>query len=343
MLVTSLFSGVGGLDAGFLKNLHFDVVFANDFNKDACATYQKNWGGSHLREGDIADFLSEIPKHDLLIGGFPCQPFSMAGYRKGFEDIRGLEILNFIEAIKRGQPDYFIAENVGGLASMDNGRTLQTIIDFFAELGYRVETRLIQMEQFGVPQRRRRLFIFGCSMRAEVPLSLDECFPKPMSIFAPDLYFERVMQLANLSWDDPMHNLHTSTAVKQHWMQLLKQGENLSKLSEEEIRRREAELGLEHQTIPKTRMGYRRLRADDIAPTMMFGNTCLPIHPTENRNISVREAAIIQGFPRYFFFAGGISSQYKQVGNAVPPLFSMQLADSFARAYKDRLHKPNKI
>jgi site-specific DNA-cytosine methylase len=109
------------------------------------------------------------------------------------------------------------------------------------------------------------------------------------------------------------------------------QNENLYKLSLEEIRRRQVKLFEEtgdpcRIRIPKSIMGYRRLNGEEIAPTMMFGNTCLPIHPYQNRSISVREAACIQGFPKDFVFKGGIASQYKQVGNAVPPQFSLILA-----------------
>ena len=110
-------------------------------------------------------------------------------------------------------------------------------------------------------------------------------------------------------------------------MTVLKEGENLQHISTEEIERREDSLGIPHRVKPKTLQGYLRLRNDRIAPTMAFGNTCLPIHPTENRSISVHEAACIQGFPRDFVFCGGISAQYKQVGNAVPPPFSCILAE----------------
>jgi DNA (cytosine-5)-methyltransferase 1 len=123
------------------------------------------------------------------------------------------------------------------------------------------------------------------------------------------------------------HNLHVSTEVKQHWFKILKEGENLANLSEDVIRERQTELGLEHVSKPKTLTGYRRLDSHKVAPTMMFGNTCLPIHPTEARNLSVREAATIQGFPLDFIFLGGISAQYKQVGNAVPPSFAVLLAE----------------
>ena len=115
--------------------------------------------------------------------------------------------------------------------------------------------------------------------------------------------------------------------IKAHWIQLLNEGENLHNLTQTEINLRSEQLGLPIKKKPSSVLGYRRLDSNRLPPTMMFGNTCLPIHPTENRSISVREAALIQTFPLSFEFKGPISSQYKQVGNAVPPKISTILAN----------------
>jgi DNA (cytosine-5)-methyltransferase 1 len=332
--VVSLFSGVGGLDWGFYNNPQFfELVFANDFNHEACNTYRANFKEhNHLHEGDIKLLFDKIPKHDLLIGGFPCQPFSLAGLRKGFEDQRGLEIYSVAWVLKEHQPSFFILENVKGILSHNKGETLQTILSLLNDLGYNTEYKLFKMHNYGIPQRRERVLFFG--VRKDLTIEPKSLIPTDKALTAPSL--NRILKYVetNCQFGEKNHNLHISTKVKQHWFNVLKEGENLNHLTTEEILQRETSLNLEHRIKPRTMMGYRRLNGEEIAPTMMFGNTCLPIHPTENRNLSVRECATIQSFPISFVFKGGITSQYKQVGNAVPPLFSKILAETIINVVK---------
>ena len=315
--VASFFSGAGGLDYGFHKT-GFEVVFANDFFPEACETYKHNFGQGTLVEGDLWSLLDSVPDHDILLGGFPCQSYSLAGLRKGLEDPRGQMIFAVVKNLQRVKPKYFFLENVRGIVSHES---FEAILTFLKEVGYNVSARSLDLSKYGVPQKRHRVLFVG--VREDLAISPDVFFPQEVIQGA---ILRDVLQGIRVPFGEENHNLHVSTKVKQHWFSVLREGENLAKLSEDEIRRRETELGLEHKPIPKTFMGYRRLDGSKIAPTMVFGNTCLPIHPTENRNLSVRECATIQGFPKDFLFKGSISSQYKQVGNAVPPLFSFLLA-----------------
>lgn len=318
--VASLFSGVGGLDFGFAHNPNFELVFANDFNSDACATYRANFPHEHLHEGDIREYFDKIPPHDILLGGFPCMAFSLAGKRLGFDDPRGLEFLNIVRVLETRQPRMFIAENVKGILSHDKGSTLARVLSEFTNCGYQATFHLVKCEEHGIPQRRHRVLFIG--YRNGTPIIP---FTLPNSI-GPTLR-ETIGHLPPPTVaEDPNHNLH-APPHKQHWVSVLRPGENLSKISEAEIRSRETALGLENRKIPKTFQGYTRLEYDRIAPTMMFGNTCLPIHPDQPRSISVREAALVQTFPTDFRFCGGIAAQYKQVGNAVPPKLSSLLSD----------------
>ena len=164
MKVVSIFSGLGGLDKGFVDK-GYEIIWANDFDKYAVQTYEANFG-KHIVLGDINEIpLEEIPDCDVLIGGFPCQPFSMMGQQKGFEDTRGTlffriaEIIN--DKIQRGKkPKAVILENVRSLKTHDNGKTyreIQRILE--EELGYKVYCEILNSADFGVPQTRNRTFI----------------------------------------------------------------------------------------------------------------------------------------------------------------------------------------
>ena len=164
MKVVSFFSGLGGLDKGFV-DMGYEIIWANDFDKYAVQTYEANFG-KHIVHGDINEIpLEEIPDCDVLIGGFPCQPFSMMGQQKGFEDTRGTlffriaEIIN--DKIEKGKkPKAVILENVRSLRTHDNGRTFREIQRILEEeLGYKVYCEILNSADFGVPQTRNRTYI----------------------------------------------------------------------------------------------------------------------------------------------------------------------------------------
>lgn len=321
--IASFFAGVGGLDYGaHLLKEHFEFVFINDFNKNACETYRLNHPDivDVFKEGDIKQFLDNLPDHDILLGGFPCQSWSLAGLRKGFDDIRGLEVFSLTKALSLKQPSYFIFENVKGILSHDEGKSIKTIVESLDGLGYNVHYETIVMSDYGVPQKRERVVFFG--VKKTIDLDPKLLVPPPT---AKGVILNDVLASITDELDTNNHNNHVSTHVKQHWFKVLKEGENLALLSEEEIYKREEELGLEHKKKPNTQQGYRRMDGSQIATTMAFGNMCLPVHPREDRNLSVRECATIQSFPKDFVFTGGLGPQYKQVANAVPPLFSVEL------------------
>lgn len=159
--VAGLFSGCGGLDLGFI-NSGFDVVWANDFFKEAVETYKKNIG-NHIVLGDITKIpSSEIPNDfDVLLGGFPCQGFSIANIKRSMKDERNFLYKEMLRIIKDKQPKYFVAENVKGLLSMQKGKVIEMIVNDFQELGYDVDYKLLKASDYGVPQNRERVFIIG--------------------------------------------------------------------------------------------------------------------------------------------------------------------------------------
>ena len=169
--VAGLFSGCGGLDLGFI-NSGFDVVWANDFFKEAVETYKTNIG-KHIVLGDITKIpSSEIPDDfDVLLGGFPCQGFSIANIKRSMKDERNFLYKEMLRIIKDKQPKYFVAENVKGLLSMQKGKVIEMIIKDFQELGYDVNYKLLKASEYGVPQHRERVFIIGNRPWLKKPVS----------------------------------------------------------------------------------------------------------------------------------------------------------------------------
>lgn len=160
--VVSLFSGIGGFEQGLnLSELPFKVVFASEIDKFAQQSYGANFDSS-VMIGDITKFdEKDIPDHDLLVGGFPCQAFSIAGQRKGFEDTRGTLFFDILRILKEKKPKYFLLENVKNLISHDSGQTFRVILDSLAELDYVIDFTVLNSKDFGVPQSRERTFICG--------------------------------------------------------------------------------------------------------------------------------------------------------------------------------------
>jgi DNA (cytosine-5)-methyltransferase 1 len=170
--VASLFSGCGGLDLGFIKS-GFDVVWANDFFKEAVETYKLNIG-NHIILGDITKISSEdIPDNfDILLGGFPCQGFSVANNKRSMEDERNFLYKELLRLIKDKKPKFFVGENVKGILSMQKGKVIEMIINDFKSLGYDVDYKLLKASDYGVPQNRERVVIIGNRLGLKNP------FPK---------------------------------------------------------------------------------------------------------------------------------------------------------------------
>jgi len=160
-----LFAGIGGIRAGF-ENAGFETVYSNDFDKHCKITYDLNYKTAQLDNSDIWSLLDKhIPKFDILLGGFPCQAFSIAGYRDGFNDLKGRGNLFFAIAqlIKKYQPEGFLLENVKNLHTHDKGRTFEKIKKTLEiDLGYSVDYRILNSMEYGnVPQNRERIYIVG--------------------------------------------------------------------------------------------------------------------------------------------------------------------------------------
>jgi len=171
-----LFSGIGGIRLGF-EAVGGNCVFSSEIDPDACAMYKANFG--EMPAGDITKIPPErIPDHDILLGGFPCQPFSIIGNRKGFEDIRGTLFFNIAEILRIKKPYAILLENVKQFKTHDQGRTYQVVIEVLNDLGYYTHTKILNALDFGVPQKRERTFIVGFLDDIEF------LFPKPFLVKA---------------------------------------------------------------------------------------------------------------------------------------------------------------
>lgn len=169
MRVCSLFSGIGGIDLGFIQ-AGFEIVWANEYDKDAARTYRYNLGGDYLVEKDIRKVdANSIPDFDVLVAGFPCQPFSSLGRKKGFQDPRGNLFFEIERIVDTKRPAVVFLENVSNLLQHDDGKTFLTIYNALVPYGYTLKYRVMDSYEYGnVPQHRKRIFIVAF-------LDLDSC------------------------------------------------------------------------------------------------------------------------------------------------------------------------
>ena len=318
--VISLFSGCGGLDLGLLggfsflgRKYHknpFKIVWANDINERATKTWQLNFPHSNIICGDITKLLGiddnensalslledklTFPKADIVTGGFPCQDFSLAGKRGGLNVKRGKLYQSMAKVIELAKPKVFLAENVKGLLSWQNGLAIKTITDDFTNLGYHVEYRLLNTADYGVPQTRERVIIIG--IRHDIN--------------------------AHLLWVGPTHS-KTGDRLPP-WITLK---EAIGDIEDDSQQRKLPNFGYSKAKLFPGTQGNSRTRADRPGPTMRaehHGN--IEFHYRLDRRLSAREAARIQSFPDDFIFVSSITDAYRQIGNAVAPVFGWHLA-----------------
>lgn len=328
-----LFAGGGGLALG-LHEAGFNQILLNEFDHDACETLRKNFKDVNVIEGDVhnVDFTPYKGKIDFLSGGFPCQAFSYAGNQKGFEDARGTLFFELARAIKETQPKVFLGENVKGLISHDNGKTFKVISQIIDELGYYlVPPRVLKAVMYKVPQKRERIFLVG--IRKDFADKVTFHWPSP---------YHRVMTLRDTFYKGELFDSDVPESIGQKYPK--RKAEILSKVPQggdwrdlPEDLQKEYMKGSYYLGGGKTGMA-RRLSLDEPSLTL----TCAPAqkqtercHPLETRPLTVREYARIQTFPDYWEFSGSESSQYKQIGNAVPVNLAKAMGHSLIRLLND--------
>ncbi|MCL2364656.1 MAG: DNA cytosine methyltransferase [Defluviitaleaceae bacterium] len=358
--VVSLFSGGGGLDLGFIST-GFDVVWAIDNEKNAAATYARNIG-QHIVCLDINDLDTTIIPHcDIVIGGPPCQSFSLAGNRKT-DDLRGKLVWKYLEIIETLKPKAFLFENVIGLLSAkncDGDKIFSIIKKDFEDLGYTVSAEVVDASNFGIPQRRKRVIIVGSIYKApfvfpspthgelsanKTPFVnvFDALDDLPSAVVDTNAFvaytkpaateYQRMMRVENKGVTE--HFIPTMSELDKYIISHVRPGGNYMDVPldvpSERIRRLQKSGG--HTTC------YGRMRED--APSYTINtyfnrpNVGCNIHYSENRLITVREALRLQSFPDSFVIVSS-SKQGRNliVGNAVPPKLAAVLANEVKQQF----------
>lgn len=311
-----LFAGCGGTALGF-ENAGVSHVLLNEFEKNCVATLKKNMPKWNVIHEDVAkvDFKEWEGKVDIVQGGFPCQSFSYAGKKLGFEDARGTLFYEFARCVKEVRPKIAMGENVKGLLRHDNGKTLEAMVSILEDLGYRVMHKVLRAQYFDVAQKRERLIILAVRNDLDIPF----IFPKEK---------DYAMTLKEALKDCPLSFGQLYPDKKKKILDLIPPGgywRNLPENLQKEYMGASFYMG-----GGKTGMA-RRLSWDEPSLTL----TCAPAqkqtercHPDETRPLTVREYARIQSFPDTWEFMGSQSSQYKQIGNAVPVNLGFHIAKS---------------
>ena len=357
MNVLDLFCGCGGLSYGFQLSGHYSIVGGVDFNSDAIKTFKANFPSSQAICGDLSQmdetFISQhfgqVGGIDVLVGGPPCQGFSSANrYKKG-DDARNNLFYEFVKFVDLAQPKIIVIENVRGIITENNGYAKDQIYKIFTDRDYWVNHQLLNAADYGVPQNRIRNFFvmlkkdafskpFDFSLlkkqeRVSVKDALSDLYSLEQTkshikddgrykiLDAPSSEYQKYLR--NSQNEIESHHIYYPNESIQKRLEYVKQGENWKSIPTE--------------LFPSNRnnrhsSAYKRLDENAPSITIDTGNAHSNyFHPIYHRIPTVREAARLQSFNDRFSFQGSKSSQYKQVGNAVPPLLAKAIADALAK------------
>jgi len=352
--VIDIFSGCGGLSYGF-QLAGYNVLLGIDNDAAALDSFKFNHAGSSVLLGDITQIsdldvksiIGEVPV-DVIVGGPPCQGMSLSGPRQ-FHDPRNQLYLSFIQKVKEFRPKVFVIENVPGLLGLFKGQIKDSILEEFEILGYDVKFEKLLASDYGVPQNRNRVFFVGFQKE----LNVDFMFPQPVTFFEHEKItaHDAISDLPVLSdpldlgdeeqdyISEPLNEYQSfmrskSSKVYNHVatnhseqtrnvISLVPEGGNYKNLPEE------------LRSTRKFNVAWTRYHSEKPTPTIDTGHRH-HFHYKENRVPTVRENARFQSFPDDFIFLGNKTQQYRQVGNAVPPLLAYEIAKQILVTLKDR-------
>lgn len=318
-----LFAGAGGLALG-IEQAGFSSLGLIEIDKQACETLKFNRHNWNVINDDIENiskldlevlFNMKKMELDLLSGGAPCQSFSYAGKRLGLEDTRGTLFYHYALFLEKLQPKVFLFENVKGLLSHDKGKTYETILDIFKKTGYIIQNKVLNSWDYGVPQKRERLITIGIRKDLKNVLKID--FPKP---------YDYKPILKDILLDVPESLGTNYSSSKKEIFDLVPPGGYWKDIPEDIAKKYMKSCW--NMTGGRTGI-LRRLSMNEpsltvlTSPSQKQTDRC---HPTESRPFTVRENARCQSFPDDWEFIGSVSSQYRQVGNAVPVNLAYEIA-----------------
>lgn len=313
-----LFCGPGGLGLGAKEanigqpDWSIKHIWANDFDADTCATYTRNICPDDPKSvicKDVRDLdIKALPPIDSLAFGFPCNDFSVVGEQKGFDGKYGPLYTYGVRTLKEHQPKWFLAENVSGLRSANEGKALGIILRDMRRAGYRLYPNLYKFEEYGIPQARHRIIVVG--IRKDIPVEYSVPSTDGYSVETA----KDALECPPIAPDAPNNEQHLLTGKALERMKYIKPGQNAFSAS------MPSELRL-HIKGAKISQIYRRLEPDKPAYTVTGsgGGGTYMYHWSENRSLTNRERARLQTFPDDFVFIGSRQSVRKQIGMAVPP------------------------
>jgi DNA (cytosine-5)-methyltransferase 1 len=314
-------AGAGGMSSGFIKS-GFTPILLNDNNKTCCKTLELNHEDADVFHGSMEDIdISKYKNIDVLIGGVPCQSFSIAGKRLGTNDKRGKLMFSFIKMLETLKPKVFMIENVKGLKNINKGETLKNILETIDKLKlYNVSYKILNANDYGVPQKRERLFIVGTLNKLT-----KFKFPKKKKIKPV---------LKDVLLDCPSSDGHEYPEKKKKLFDMIPQDGcwiNLPEKLQKEY------LGKSYDSGGGKRGILKRLSMDKPSLTLL----CSPsqkqterCHPTKTRPLQILEYSRIQTFPDDYSFSGSTNQIYKQIGNAVPVKLAYLLAKQIKKVLK---------
>ena len=359
-----LFSGAGGLSEGFRQS-GFKILLANDFDSWCEATYKLNHPETMFLSGSIENITAnnilsmldiKLGELDCIIGGPPCQAFSVYNHQRGMHDERSGLFREYLRLVAGILPKYVIIENVPGMSSVEDGIAVKEIIQGLNTLGYKVEVALLKAEDYGVAQERRRLIFIGNRLNADIT------FPTPThgkGLLPYVTVWDTISDLPILKNGEGDEVMNYTSAPQSDYQKSIRDGAQMvfnhvaPTLGDINIERmKHIPEGGSWRDIPQELLPdgmkrarrsdhtkrYGRLRRDGFASTIL--TKCDPhwgafFHPTQDRAITVREAARLQSFPDRIRFEGSRVEQYKQVGNAVPVLLSAAVARVIFKALSE--------
>jgi len=322
-----LFSGAGGFSLGF-DNQGFQNVFSIDIEPNFCKTYKYNFSNHQLIVKDICElsdaeieYLKDVEKVDVVIGGPPCQGFSIAGNigRKFVDDPRNRLFKEFVRVVKVIKPKFFVMENVARLYSHNKGETRKEIINDFEKLGYKVDCKILNSADYGVPQVRKRVIFIGSKENQKIEFPAKE--------------FDKYISVKEALSSYPILESGEESTVPNH-IAMSHSEQMLNKMSY-------VTDGGDRNEIPvKIRPTSGDVRkyikyASDKPSVCVTGDMRKIFHYAQNRALTVRELAKLQSFPDDFVFKGNRISQQQQVGNSVPPKMAEAIAKVIIKMSKD--------
>lgn len=312
--IAAFFSGVGGIELGFEQTGKFRVVYANEFDKNAQITYAENYPQILLDKRDIHEVdPKEVPLSDLIVGGFPCQAFSIAGYRKGFEDDRGDLFFELLRIIKENKPKIIFIENVKNMVTHDHGNTFKVIREALTMNGYFIKWRVLNGKNYGnVPQNRERIYIVG---------------------------FRNKQSFRNFSFPDEVELTTKLSDVID--FKSLKDDKYYYKKNRQPFYEKLEKSIVDDNTVYQWRRQYVRENKSGVVPTltanMGTGGHNVPLIKGKDgiRKLTPRETFNVQGYPPTFKLPEIAQSQlYKQAGNSVVVPVIRRIADNISEALR---------